>query len=231
MASVSTEVRDEIATIRLDDGKANALTMASFDAIREGLDRAEKEAEAVVILGREGRLTGGFDLSVMGQGATAARDLVRQGAELLMRMYGFGKPIVVGCTGHAVAMGALLLLAADRRVGTLGSFKIGLNEVGIGMALPIFGTELAQARLSRRHLDASVVQARMFAPEEAKDAGYLDLLVEASALEDTARAEAQRLSSDLKQPAFAITKRRLHEATLARIRDTLEDDLARALPG
>jgi enoyl-CoA hydratase len=128
-------------------------------------------------------------------------------------------------------MGALLLLAADRRVGTLGSFKIGLNEVGIGMALPIFGTELAQARLSRRHLDASVVQARMFAPEEAKDAGYLDLLVEASALEDAARAEAQRLSSDLKQPAFAITKRRLHEATLARIRDTLEDDLARALPG
>lgn len=231
MGTVTTEIQDDIAIIRLDDGKANALSMAVFEDIAAGLDRAEKEARAVAILGREGRLTGGFDLSVLGQGAKTARDLVRQGAELLLRLYAFEKPVVVGCTGHAVAMGALILLASDRRVGTRGVFKIGLNESRIGMALPIFGTELALARLSKRHVDAAAVQAHMYAPEEAQDAGFLDVLVEPDALEATALAEATRLFTDLQQPAFAIAKRRLHAATLTRIRDTLEADLQRALPG
>lgn len=214
---------DDIAVLTMDDGRANALGHTMIDTLTEALARADKEAKAVVMLGREGRFCAGFDLEVMAGGPDKVVTLVTAGANLLMNMYTHRLPIVIGCTGHALAAGGLLLLAADLRIGAEGNFKIGLPEVAIGMTMPIFGIELARDRIARQHLTAALTQARIYNPQEAAQIGYLDMTAPAEALRETALARAAELGA-LRQPAFANTKRKEREETVTLIRETLVDD-------
>jgi enoyl-CoA hydratase len=218
---VRYELRDAVAVVHFDDGKANALSHAAIAALGDALDRAEKdEARALALFGRPGRFSAGFDLAVMGQGGEAMIELVRCGAELGLRIYEFACPVVAGCTGHALAMGALLLLCSDTRVGAEGEFKIGLNEVAIGLPLPFFAIELAKARLSRRHLTRAVAEAEIYAPRDAVDAGWLDRVAAPEALTAEVLAEATRLSA-LDARAHAASKRLLRADTAAAIRASL----------
>lgn len=224
--SVRYELEGRVAVICIDDGKVNALSPAVLAAVGASLDRAEAEAQAVLLSGRPGRFSAGFDLSVMAQGGDAARSLVTAGAELALRLHELPLPVVAACTGHALAMGALLLLASDLRIGASGDFKIGLNEVAIGMTLPLFGVELARERLSPRQLTRAVASAEIYAPEGAREAGFLDRVTRAEDLLDAARTESARLA-ELPGGAFRNTKRRLHGPTIARIRETLAEDMKR----
>ncbi len=221
---VRYERLDNVAVITMDDGKANALSPETIGALRNALDRAATEAAAVLLTGRERRLSGGFDLGVMTAGADAARGLVTAGAELMLQMYMFPRPLVVGCTGHALAAGALLLLAADLRVGAAGEFKIGLNEVAIQLTLPVFAMELARDRLSKRHFTSATTQARIYDPRTAVDAGFLDETAAPGALFEVALGHTRRLAG-LPDPAFRNTKMRERAATVARIRETLAADI------
>jgi enoyl-CoA hydratase len=132
---------------------------------------------------------------------------------------------VVACTGHALAAGAILLLAADVRVGARGDFKIGFNEVAIQMTLPIFALEMARDRLSKRHFTSAVTQARIFDPDTARDAGFFDQLEPPEALLSAALDRARRLA-ELPEASFRITKERERAATVKLIRETLTADMA-----
>jgi enoyl-CoA hydratase len=223
--SVSYELDGSVAVVRLDDGKVNTIPPATVTALGDGLDRAEAEAEALLLVGREGKLSAGFDLEVMTSGVEAMRHLVGSGARLLMRLYGSPLPVVVACTGHALAMGALLLLAADSRVGPDGPAKIGLNEVAIGMGLPVFAVELARERLDPRRFTASVIQGRVFDPAGALEAGYLDRLVAPEAVEAEALDEARALAG-LRRGAVRETKTRARGEMIERVLATLDEDMA-----
>jgi enoyl-CoA hydratase len=225
-APIAYSLVERVALVRFDDGKANALSHAAIDALHAALDRAEKEAGAVCLAGREGRFCAGFDLAVMRSGPEPMRRLVAAGAELLLRIAVHPLPIAMACTGHALAAGALLLLAADSRIGARGEFKIGLNEVAIGMPLPVFAYELARERLSKRHLLRATTQAEVYAPEAALDAGFLDSLREPGEVPGAALGEGRRLAA-LPQPAFARTKAALRGALVAGIRASLAEDMAR----
>jgi enoyl-CoA hydratase len=96
---VCYELRGSIAVVTLDDGKANALSPDVIAQIHASLDRAEKEAKALLLVGRPGRFSAGFDLSVMRQGGDVVASLVRAGAELALRLYEFPMPVVMACTG------------------------------------------------------------------------------------------------------------------------------------
>jgi enoyl-CoA hydratase len=213
-----------VAALRFDDGKANALSHAAIDELNAALDRAEKEAGAVLLAGRTGCFSAGFDLSTMKAGPDAVRSLVSAGAELLLRLYEAPLPIVMACSGHALAMGAVLLLASDFRIGAAGDFKIGLNEVSIRMTLPLFAVEIARDRLSRRQFERSVIQAEIYRPEGAVDAGYLDRIVPAERLTEEALAEATRLAG-LPRRAFSETKQRARGASAERIRRSLAEEM------
>lgn len=221
---VSFELRGTTAVIKLDDGKANALSPALLGALDGALDRAESEAKAVVLTGREGRFSAGFDLRVMMSGPQAARDLVVKGGEVLLRCYEFPKPLVIACTGHALAGGALLVATGDTRIGVTGDFKIGLNEVQKGMPVPILAHEFARDRLDPRELVASVLQAKIYDPASAKEAGWIDRVVAPEELEEAALAEATRLTG-LPATAYALTKRSLRRQTIEHIRNTIETNL------
>jgi enoyl-CoA hydratase len=214
---VRHRLEEKVAVIEMDDGKVNAISHAMIDALDRALDRAEKEAKAIVLSGRAGRFSGGFDLGAMREGAEQARALVGRGAELALRLYAFPLPVVIACTGHAIAMGAVLLLGGDTRLGAEGDFKIGLNEVSIGLALPPFALRLAEARLSKRHLVRATLEAEIYAPSAAVDAGFLDRVTSAEGLAVEALAEANRLAA-LDRLAFQATKVGLRSDTIARIR-------------
>ncbi|QGG96127.1 crotonase/enoyl-CoA hydratase family protein [Actinomarinicola tropica] len=224
-APVSVVIDDGVAVVRLDDGKANAVSHEAIDLVHAALDRSLEDARAVVIAGRPGRFSAGFDLKVMGAGDQPMQELVLAGAGLFLRLYGHPQPVVAACTGHALAGGAILLLAADTRIGAAGDFKVGLNEVGIGMTLPAFAVEMARDRLRTHLLTSATVLGQVFDPDGAVDAGYLDRVVAGDAVVDEAVAEARRLA-ELRSGAVAGTKRRLRAATLQRCRATLEDDVA-----
>jgi enoyl-CoA hydratase len=136
---VDYKLEGEVAVLTFDNGKANAVSHALIDSLYEGFDRAEKEAKAIVMIGRPGIFSGGFDLKEIQQGPEAAAKLVARGAHLFHRMFALPMPLVAGCTGHAIATGGFLLLACDSRIGAEGDFRIGLNETAIGMTLPVFG--------------------------------------------------------------------------------------------
>ena len=214
---VRYRLEEKVATIEMDDGKANAISRSMLEVLGRALDRAEKEAAAIVFTGRAGRFSGGFDLAAMRGGAEQALPLVAAGSELALRLYGFPLPVVIACTGHAIAMGAVLLLSGDTRLGADGEFKIGLNEVAIGLPLPPFALHLAEARLSKRHLVRAALQAEIYTPGEAADAGFLDRATSAAALAGEARAEAKRLLA-LDPSAFRATKLALRSETIARVR-------------
>lgn len=208
------------AFVRLDDGKVNAFTLDVLRALGEALARAEKEARVLVLLGREGRFSGGFDLSVMRGGGPAVVELVSAGARFATRLVESPLPVVLGCSGHAVAMGAVLLLAGDLRIGVDGPYRIGLNEVAIGMTLPWFAIELARERLCPTHFPRAVALAEIFSPRGAVEAGFLDRVVAPEAL-DEACLDAARALEALDAKALAATKGRIRGDLARRLHESL----------
>lgn len=224
MSPCTYSLEGNVAVCTMDDGKANALSVAMIDAIAGALQRAEKEASAFVLAGRPERFCGGFDLKVMMSGPENAMALLTKGSDLLLALYGSALPVVAACTGHAIAGGALVLCTADVRIGATGSYKVGLNEVAIGLPVPILAMELARDRLSVAELTRATLGAETYDPEGAARAGYLDRVVPADELLDTAKKEAARLGG-LSRRAYSATKERLRGRTIAHIRATLESDV------
>jgi enoyl-CoA hydratase len=228
MDTVTVETHDSVALVRIDDGKANALSHVVVDALLAALDAAEAEGRAVCIVGRPGVLSAGFDLDVMTAGPDAARELLRAGGRLFLRLYGFPRPTVVAVTGHALAAGLVLVTACDTRIGAAGSFKLAFNEVAIGIALPAFATEMARDRVGPA-LTRVGMQAEMLDPHSALAVGVLDRVVPADECEAAALAEARRLAQ-LPADAYARSKRAARGATIERLVATLDDDTASVSP-
>jgi len=228
--AVSYELTGVVAVVRIDDGKANALTPELIGEVNAALDRAEREAHAVVVTGRPGRFSAGFDLAIMRQGGDATLGLTASGGELACRLFGFPRPVVLACTGHAIAMGAVLLCSGDVRLGADGDFKIGLNETANGMTLPVFALELARERLAPEHLTRATLMAEIYDPKGAVAAGFLDSVVAPDAIETAALATAARLAK-IPSAAFAGSKLRLRGAVIDFVRRTLPEDMRRFARG
>jgi enoyl-CoA hydratase len=219
-ALVESKLQPNYTLISMDDGKANALGFDMLAQLSAALDEAEQAAKVVVIAGRPGKFSAGFDLSVMSQGGDGMVQLLRAGAQLSRRLLNFPTPVVLAVSGHALAMGALVLLSADYRVGVHGTYKIGLNEVAIGMTLPYFGVELARARLATTHLGPAVDLARIYDAAGAVEAGYLDEAVS----EEDLLARATDLAAQ-----FSTLNMEAHRQTKARTREQLNAALQAAI--
>ena len=206
-----------MAVIRLDDGKANALGFDIVDGLAGALDDAA-DAKAVCIIGRPGRFSAGFDLTVMR--SDRAVELMGKGVRPGPAPVEHPAPVVLGVTGHALAMGAVLMLTADWRVGAEGDFKLGLNEVRIGLFVPAFASDLADYRLSRRHLTEAVQLAEVYDPQGALAAGFLDEVVDPEEVDARAVERATTWAADLDPKAFARTREIARGELLAKLRST-----------
>lgn len=218
--SITLDVADDIAQITLDDGRANAIDPAWLDNFMGIFAEAESSAKAIVIAGRDGIFSGGFNLKWM---PTASAEelggLLDTAGKLVCQVYGSPRPVVGACTGHAIAMGQFLLLCCDTRIGAKGEFKFGANETLNGMNLPVFAQEMCKARLDPAQLTKLVVQSYMYGPEEALQFGALDMVVEPEAVIETATQLAKQLAQ-LPGGAYGWNKQAMRQQTLDRIEAT-----------
>ena len=210
---------DDIAFLTMDDGKVNAISPSMCTALNGGLDRAAGDADAIVITGRTNVFCGGFDLNIIRGEDEILKSRMRQsGMELLKRLYLLPQPIIFAVTGHAIAMGALLLLAGDLRIALDGKYRIGLNETSIGLSLPVTGLEMARDRLAPTIFQRATINSELFSPKNAITAGYLDEVAVGLANFDALVLRVSKKLANLDNNAFFATKRKVRQATLDRIK-------------
>jgi enoyl-CoA hydratase len=219
---VSYRLDGSIAFITMDDGKVNALGPAMQQALNDALDNADRdEAKAVVIAGNDRVFSGGFDLKILTSGEVQpAIDMLKGGFELSHRLLSHPKPVVMACTGHAIAMGAFLLSSGDHRVAA-PAYNIQANEVAIGMTIPYAALEVMKLRLTPSAYQQAAGLAKTFFGETAVAAGWLDEIVLPEAVLDRA-AEAAREFATLNQQAHAATKLRTRAEALTGIRGGID---------
>jgi enoyl-CoA hydratase len=213
-----------IATITMDDGKVNALSVAMLQAVHAAFDQAERDNAVVILTGRERYFSAGFDLNVFTSEPERLLEMLTLGATLAERILSFPRPVLAACTGHAIAAGSFLLLSADIRVAVDGPFRIGLNEVKIGLTVPWFAIELARHRLHPTHFDRAVINATMYSPQEALIPGFLDQVVTADELQSASLQAAAQLA-ELNATAHAATKLRARANALTALRSAIETEL------
>lgn len=215
--SASLAINEGVATITMDDGKANAISHTMLDAVEPLLKKAQTEANAIVIAGRPGLFCAGFDRNVV-LGATEAEisKFAARGAQFALSIFQCEKPIIAAATGHGLAMGAVLLLAFDYRVGAAGDFKYGLNETQIGLALPEFALVLIRNRIAPTVQSRAAIMAELYDGSGAVAAGFLDDAVEPGSVLDAAQAEAAQLAK-LSAGAYGATKLALRLPVIAEL--------------
>jgi len=225
---VQYSAEENYALIKITNGKVNAISHEVIEELNACLDKAEQEERVVIITGQDGILSGGYDLKVMTQSAEAAKELVTKGSKLSLRLLSFPYPVIMACGGHAVAKGAFLLLSGDYRLGAEGEFKIGLNEVMIGMTMHNAGIEIAKGKLSPVFFERSVNNAEMYSPEDAVQAGFLDKVVPQKYVLNTAVKVAQ-LFGKINKTAHKNTKLKVRKELLASLEKAIEQDISEEL--
>ena len=226
--SVHYSLQDHVATIRIDDGKRNALSPQVLREIYQALDRAESDRAIAILTGRESVFSAGFDLHVMKRGGVNALRMLRAGYALTARVMAYPYPVIAACNGHALAMGVFLMLSADYVIGSRGDFKIAANEVAIGLTMPRVAAAMLRHRLNPAAFQRAVNLSEYFDVESALSVGFFDELVDPVDLIPSAEARAEKLR-ELDQRAHAASKRRIRAALIRRIRFSIPLDLLDAI--
>jgi enoyl-CoA hydratase len=219
-----------VATVSMDDGKVNVMSTAMLRELDAAFDRAKEDQAAAVVLrsGRKDIFTAGFDLKILAANdPVRSLEMVKAGAELALRLMSYPLPTIGVMEGHAFPMGTFLLLACDVRIAGRGRFRMGLNEVAIGISPPGFAIELARGRLHPAWLSRTVTLGEMYEPDDAAIAGFLDRVVSADAVEKTLHEVITAVRA-IDAPSHALAKERLRRPTMAAMRAAIDSELTPA---
>jgi enoyl-CoA hydratase len=204
---IEWEDRGVVTILRLARGKGNALNLDLAAALLDALDRLDRSpARAGVITGQGNVFSAGVDLVALVEGGP---DYVRRFLPLLQRVFErlatFPRPVVAAVNGHAIAGGAILMLACDQRLLARGTARVGLTEVRVGVLFPAWALELARFATPPQHFPTLICTGRTWPPEEALARGLVDELVEPDQLLDRACAVAEELAA-IPPATFCATK-------------------------
>ncbi|MFL5313358.1 MAG: enoyl-CoA hydratase-related protein [Myxococcales bacterium] len=218
----------EAMVLRMRAGKANAIGPAWLDRMETLLDDAlAARARALVITGYEGFFSAGLDLPALDALDDQAMGSFMSGfSRTMLRIFELPMPVVAAVNGHAIAGGCVLALQADVRIGAASDFRVGLNEVQLGIGLPAVVLEALRAQLPAPSLLPVAQEGRLFSPEEALSVGLLHEVVPADRLEQRAVARAMELGA-LPAAGFATVKRGLRAPVAQRVRDLASQDASR----
>jgi enoyl-CoA hydratase len=204
---IDVEERGVLTILRMARGKGNALNLELVGALLDALDRLDgSPARAGVLTGQGSIFGAGVDLPALVAGGAG---YVRKFLPLLQRAFErlalFPKPVVAAVNGHAIAGGAILMLACDQRLLARGSARIGLTEVRVGVVFPAWALEIARFATPPEHFPTLVCTGRTWPAQEALARGLVDELVESEQLLDRACSVAEELAA-IPAVAFATTK-------------------------
>jgi len=204
---VEIEERGLVSIIRMVRGKGNALNVELLEALLGAIDRLERGPTYAGIITGQGSVFGaGVDLPALVAGGPA---YVRRFVPLMQRGFErlatFPKPLVAAVNGHAIAGGAIMMLACDQRLLARGNAQIGLTEVRVGVVFPAWALEMARFATPAEHFSTLICTGRTWKPEEALARGLVDELVEPEKLLDRALEVAEEMGR-IPPTAFTATK-------------------------
>ena len=219
IATLTTE--GDVSIITLNDGKANVFSPEMSSTVSNLLDQVPGDKGSLVITGRPGIFSAGFDLKIISSGdADAVAAMVKAGFTLLARIYNFPRPVIAACSGHGVALGAFLLCCADYRLGAKGQFIVQANETRNNMSIPTPILEISKSRISKTHWYRAILNAEAYPVEKAIEPGYLEEVTEPDNLMIRAMEVANDLAT-LGHPHYKLTKDLDQKETLKRIHDAI----------
>ena len=219
IATLTTE--GDVSIITLNDGKANVFSPEMSSTVSNLLDQVPGDKGSLIITGRPGIFSAGFDLKIISSGDTdAVATMVKAGFTLLARIYNFPSPVIAACSGHGVALGAFLLCCADYRLGAKGQFIVQAKETRNNMSIPTPILEISKSRISKTHWYRAILNAEAYPVEKAIEPGYLDEVTEPDNLMIRAMEVANDLAT-LGHPHYKLTKDLDQKETLKRIHDAI----------
>lgn len=214
---------ENISVITLDDGKANVFSTKMSTDINECLDEVSVEDGCIVLTGREGMFSAGFDLKTLqGGDMEQIQEMTTTGFKLLSRIFSFPRPVIAACSGHGIALGTFLLCCCDYRIGIKGDFMLGANEMRTNMVIPPPILELIKFRVAQSHKYRAVLGAEMYTFENAKEAGLIDEVVDSNILMETAFNKAKDLAT-MGHPSYSMTKELYIAEPLKKINDGIDE--------
>ena len=219
LANIKTD--ENVSIITLDDGKANVFSPTMISEFNLLLDQVPTNKGSLLIHGRPGMFSAGFDLKVMMSGSEPAIQMVQSGFTMLKRVFSFPRPVVAACSGHAIALGAFLLCSSDHRIGAKGEYKVGANELRNNMIVPTPLLEIAKFKLNKSHKQRAILNAEMYSIEDAVEPGYLDEVVDADKVFEIALAKAKDLAV-LGHPQYNETKKLDQADVIQKISDGID---------
>ncbi len=217
------KIEDKFSTITLDDGKANVFSSQMSKDINDCLDKVPTEKGCLILTGREGMFSAGFDLKTLqGGDSNEITKMTHDGFKLLARIFSFPRPVIAACSGHGIALGTFLICCCDYRIGVKGEFFLGANEMRTNMVIPPPILELARFRIENSYKYRSILGGEMFNPSEAVKCALLDEVVEMKDLMISAREKANDLST-MGHPSYSLTKELFIAEPLNKINASLKD--------
>ena len=215
--------KNDISIITLDDGKANVFSPKMIQDVNECLDKVPTESGALIITGRDGMFSAGFDLKIISSGdMQATMDMSLSGFKLLSRIFSFQRPVLAACSGHGIALGTFLLCCCDYRIGVKGDYMIGANEMRTNMVIPIPILELISHRVTASHKYRAILGAEMYSIQDGVEAGLIDEIVDSKDLMEAAMLKAKDLAS-MGHPSYTLTKELFIREPLQKINDAISD--------
>jgi enoyl-CoA hydratase len=209
----------DVALLRIEGGKANAMTAELLDTIEKRIDDFERSpARAAVITGYDKYFSAGLALPVLiDLDRSAMYTFMNHFARVMLRVFACEKPIVAAINGHAIAGGCVLALMCDYRVIVNDDgVRIGLNETQLGIGLPTVVLEPLRAQVPATSLTSLAINGALVSPQQALALGLVH------EVGGDANAVAARLAS-IPPVASAQVKRALRRPTIESIKRAIGD--------
>jgi enoyl-CoA hydratase len=222
------EPSGDVAVLPMRAGKANAIGSAFLDRLSAQLDEVEASGAAALVLTGEGRaFSAGLDLpEIAALDRSSLERFIRRFSEVMLRVFALPVPVVAAINGHAIAGGCVLAMQADVRLAADGDYRIGLNEVAIGLGLPAVVLETLRCQVSPGSLGPVALEGRLLRPGEARELGLVEAVLPPAVLLEQARGRAAELAA-LPRPAFRDVKQALRGPVAAAVRRVEREDARR----
>lgn len=226
---------DRVRELRLARPPANALNPALIDRLRAALKEAVAAGRGAVVLSGAPKLfSGGLDVpELMALPPPALRTMWQEFFGLMRDIAALPIPVVAALTGHSPAGGTVLAIFADYRILAEGAFRLGLNEVQVGLPVPPMLVRTLQYTVGERQAARLAVGGLLLESAEALRVGLVDELAPVEQVVPRAVAWATELLN--RPPQAMLATRRLARQPLvdafATFDDKAIDDIVAAWSG